>query len=182
MTLIRAYRAVANLPALLVASTLLVVSYLLVASGMQEVQATDVASARLLDLQFTYTPEYVARLMDDLGPEGRLAYVTMIVPDLLLPVALAVTLSLGIAMLLRAVRPSSRWDLLILVPFAAALFDYAENAMTLLGIATYPAPTWVAVLGSIGTTGKWTLLAASLIAVAVLVVVAVRAKVRQRTT
>ena len=114
------------------------------------------ASVRPLDLRFSYSQEQAYTTLLALGDHGRRLYGFVEgTIDVFYPVLYALFLFLLIERLLRGTRP--RWlDLAALVPFAAMVFDWLENAAILAMIARFPRPPGaVATLGSAFTTLKW---------------------------
>ncbi len=82
---------------------------------------------------FGYGPQEAGRLLDALGEEGRVYYLTRQIPlDTLYPALLAMTLIASILFFARRLPGNRLVRTGIAVSLGAALFDYAEN----LGIAS----------------------------------------------
>jgi hypothetical protein len=74
------------------------------------------------------------------GPDGRRLYLTRVSPvDLLIPAAQAIFLAVAISLASRKViSRGSHWQMLNLVPLAAMLADYLENASMIILLLAYP--------------------------------------------
>ena len=96
--------------------------------------------------------------------------------DVVWPLVYTAMLVLVLGWLLRRASASlSRLRLLVLLPVAALVADYAENACTAFVMARWPSTTdLLAALAPVFTAAKWTLLGAAFLAVAVLGLLAVR--------
>ena len=128
------------------------------------------------DSSFWYTPDRLMAWAAAYGPEGRSAYVTArLTFDVVWPLVYTAMLVLVLGWLLRrATAPGSTGRLVLLLPIAALLFDYAENISAAVVMARYPESTPVlAWLAQVFTAGKWTTLTAAFLAVPVAAVAAV---------
>ena len=141
----------------------------------------EVTSAPLLDGRLHgYTVDEARQAVRDYGAEGRRLYRQRTLRlDLVYPVLYAVSFVLMMAIALRRLSAPEWIGLLLLLPVAAAAFDYLENASVLALLAhgpEWPAFDAVADRAAMGTRGKWLLVGLSALAVAGLWIgVAVRA-------
>lgn len=133
----------------------------------------------LIDLKLSYTPEAVFGLIDTYGDEGRAAYrYFTATSDLVFPVAYGLFLSLLVSWLLkRGTRDGSRMRMLNLVPLGAWVFDWLENGFIVTMLTSYPdRSNGIAFLAAFSTAAKWAFSAATIIVLAIAVVLALRAK------
>lgn len=129
------------------------------------------------DTSFWYTADRLYRLAEAYGADGRAAYVRARVTfDVVWPLVYAAMLVLVLGWLLRrSTAPLARWRLLVLLPIAAMVADFAENACTAIVMARYPEATdLLAALAPVFTLAKWVLLIAAFLAVPVLGLLAAR--------
>jgi hypothetical protein len=118
-----------------------------------------------LDLRFSYSPAEVYAALVAYGPAGRDFYVRVdLTADMAYPIIYSLFFSLTITYFLRrqgAVRPVLLR--LALVPFAAMIADYLENACLVALLLSYPARIdTLAQVSSLFTSIKWVLAAVSL--------------------
>ena len=87
-----------------------------------------------------YSAAYVHSLFVALGDQGRYYYLSRQIPiDLVYPALFAVTFALTLAWVFRrAIDPTRRVNLVILVPLAAGLCDYAENTGIIIMLTRFP--------------------------------------------
>lgn len=92
----------------------------------------------IFDMKATgYSSEYAQVLLETLGETGRSYYLTRQLPlDLIYPGVMALTWVLLITLFAR--RLDRRWGSLIIVPIAAAVFDYLENGTIVAMLVTFP--------------------------------------------
>jgi hypothetical protein len=129
------------------------------------------------DSSFWYTRDRLYEMAEAYGADGRSTYVLARVTfDAVWPWVYAVMLVLVLGWLLqRASAPGTFRRMLVLLPLAALVADYLENASTAIVMARWPQTTDVlATLAPVFTAAKWTLLAAAFLAVPVLAVLALR--------
>jgi hypothetical protein len=96
---------------------------------------------KILDmLPAGYNNEYVKKLMEALGQEGRHYYLLRQLPiDLFFPFFFAVSNGLIIAWFIsRLIRPGSNWIYLSYIPLPAGFFDYCENFSIIRILCNYP--------------------------------------------
>ncbi len=94
---------------------------------------------RILDLQPYYTPEMAYRFLDAYQEEGRRVYLSILTADLFYPLAYSSFLALAISWVFRrAFKPENPAQFLNLLPFVAALLDYAENVGVYTLLRHYP--------------------------------------------
>ncbi|MDQ5822958.1 MAG: hypothetical protein M3441_01960 [Chloroflexota bacterium] len=113
-----------------------------------------------LDGRFGYTPELARKMLGAYGTEGRRFYARYeLTLDMVFPAVTALLTNL----LLLACGPSlldnaGFLGVLALLPFAAMLADYLENATVLLMLKRFPGDiASIARLGSIVGRAKWVL-------------------------
>ncbi len=95
----------------------------------------------ILDLMpLGYDVEYVSKLFETLGEEGRSAYLYRQLPvDMVYPLFFAVSYSLLMAFVLKGLgKLDSGWFYLCLLPVLGALGDYAENIGIIGLLQSYP--------------------------------------------
>jgi hypothetical protein len=129
------------------------------------------------DTSLWYSADRLYELAEAYGDDGRAAYVRARVTfDVVWPLVYAAMLALALGWLLRrATAPLARLRVVVLLPIAALLADYAENACTAIVMARWPSTTdLLATLAPVFTAAKWTLLGAAFLAVPVLGLLAVR--------
>jgi hypothetical protein len=123
-------------------------------------------SAPIIDAMFAYTPAQVYELVPAYGEQGRQLYaVTELTADLLYPILYSLLLGVLMTLIFRqAFASASFMQKLRLLPFVAALTDYAENITVVTLLLRYPQKlTGVAWAASLFTTAKWVLAGVSLI-------------------
>ncbi len=136
------------------------------------------------DMRFYSSGDDIVSFLDACGPVGRNAYQNMQLADLVYPaiVGLFLASSLALATKRLSERNSLRW--VAVVPLAATLFDYLENAFAWLAITSYPeAIVTNEVLGlasAAKTSLSWAAGLALLACLAILGVHAVRGRVRRQ--
>jgi hypothetical protein len=142
----------------------------------QAAQAREaVGEAGSPDTSFWYSADRLYALAEAYGEDGRSAYVLARVTfDVVWPLVYTAMLVLVTGWLLRrSFEAGHPARLLVLLPLAALLADYAENLCTAVVMARYPATTPVlAELAGVMTALKWTTLSAAFLVVPVLAVVA----------
>ena len=123
----------------------------------------------LLDETFLYTPAQVSATLTAYGAEGRRIYLAFLLLDLLYPFCYAGALALLLAFTARRLVASGRFPRpLLLVPVAAGIGDWLENAGLLVLVLAYPArPTPLALLAAGVTATKLALVTASVALAAV---------------
>jgi hypothetical protein len=118
-----------------------------------------------LDLRFGYSPDTAYAVMSAYGAGGRRAYLwTELTADVLYPIAYALFLSLSVAYLFERARPGSVVARhATLLPFAALVADYVENAGIIVMLVRYPQRSDPLVrLTSVITCVKWVLFVAAI--------------------
>jgi hypothetical protein len=97
-------------------------------------------NAAILDLQIGYTPEDAYTLLEALGPQGRQAYVAMLlIGDTLFPVSYSLLFAAIAAWLLARVAPPDHWaQKLSLIALIGGISDIAENLSILTMIFAFP--------------------------------------------
>lgn len=126
----------------------------------------------LLDLRFGFTPDQAHKAFLFYGDYGRRGIIIFTgIVDSLYPFVYASLLALSISRLqIRLAINCTKWQLLNVLPFVAALFDLMENSGILLMLQDFPnlcSPlVWATSLVSIL---KWTLLAGCLFIIGFLI-------------
>ena len=129
------------------------------------------------DASFWYSADRLYGFAEAYGADGRAAYVRARVTfDVIWPLVYSAMLVLVLGWLLRrASEPLARLRLLILLPIAALLADYGENACTAIVMVRWPETTdLLAAVAPVFTAAKWALLGTAFLAVPVLGLLAVR--------
>jgi hypothetical protein len=127
------------------------------------------------DSSFFYTRDQLYAFAEAYGADGRSSYVlARITFDVVWPLVYTAALVLVTGWLLRRCTSPGDWlRLVVLLPVAALLADYAENLCTAVVMARWPETTDVlASLAGVCTALKWTTLSLAFLAVPVLAVVA----------
>lgn len=124
------------------------------------------------DQTWFYKPRKLFDMLDKYSPEDREAHVQFIYLDLAYPVIYSLTLAILLASLLPVWLPAlhAKFPYLILLPVAAAIFDYLENLSMLWIVCRYSAnyrPSGLAIFSSAMTIFKLLLLSGTLLLLAV---------------
>lgn len=95
-----------------------------------------------IDTQFYYPPDRLYEIMDDYGEQGRQGYaISHITADLIFPLVYASLFATSISFTFgRAFSRESRWQMLNLAPFGAALIDLLENVTLIILLLAFPMP------------------------------------------
>ena len=129
------------------------------------------------DMRFFTTADGVTQFLDECGPEGRDAYRSMQLVDIFYPAVVGVFLASSLSLAVRRLFPHlgpALW--LVALPLAGAAFDYLENALAWLALASYPDPVVTSNLLGVASAAKTsTSWVAGLTLVAALVALAARA-------
>ena len=90
-----------------------------------------------------YSPEYINALLNQLGVEGRNAYLFQQIPvDMVYPLLFAISWSLVLAWFLKKLnKQNTQVIYLCLLPVLGGLFDYLENIGMIIILSTWPANT-----------------------------------------
>lgn len=135
---------IATLRALIVVGMVFVVfsvlfTYVDVPFGLRRIEKIS-GGVRILDLQPFYTPEMAYQFLEAYKEEGRQVYLNILTADLFYPLLYSSFLALAISWVFRrAFRPENPAQLLNLLPFVAAIIDYAENIGIYTLLRNYPA-------------------------------------------
>lgn len=127
---------------LLLALILLGLGYVVTSSSGPSAELMTLAHGRNVpDAQFWRPAAVLYQQLAVYGQYGRRLYLTHIAPvDVFIPLAQALFLSVTITLVYRrAFASESRWHRLNLLPFAAMMADYLENASLVLLMLIYPA-------------------------------------------
>ena len=113
--------------------------------------------APILDMRPGYTFADIEHLFAVLSGQGRQLYTTLQVLDLILPLALGMTLTLALTGVITRLLPEGHpMEKAVSLPILGMIFDYLENITIATLIASYPnlSPLTVSV-ASIFTQLKW---------------------------
>ncbi len=155
----------ATLPILLVLAVLAALFYFVFFPALLARQPT-LQQTGALDAHLSYTPQQAYQALEAYGPSGRAQYSrAILLLDIIFPVIYTLLLSLLIARgLVHAFPASPRIQLLALLPFAAVLFDWLENASILVLLASFPRRLdGLAAAAGVFTSLKWIILALSVL-------------------
>jgi len=130
----------------------------------------------ILDARLFYTTQDVNQLFAALGDAGRLLYTYHQIADSFFPAAYGITLALALVNSINRISPqASHLRLIVILPFLAALSDYAENSLIATQLASYPALSGgVIMVSAVMTLAKWVLIIVALGAAVVLGLVVIR--------
>jgi hypothetical protein len=113
---------------------------------------------RMIDMETSYTPNQVFKMVATYGDQGRSLYLlTICTADLLFPLNYSLLFALLIIATYRRAFPHGRMvRLMYLAPFITAIFDLLENTGLVILLASYP-QQWVLVaqIAGLFTTLKW---------------------------
>ena len=124
--------------------------------------------ANILDFEFGYTYEKAYDMLTALGAEGRIFYLTKILPmDFLFPLTYMLFYAGFMALFIKRATQKKAYRVLLFIPVLAMLFDWIENIGIIALLKSYPNLPELAVLtasisgmlkfiftvGSIGITG-----------------------------
>jgi hypothetical protein len=87
-----------------------------------------------------YNPEYMNSLLNQLGEEGRNAYLFRQIPvDMVYPLLFAISWSLVLAWLIKKLnKHNTKLIYLSVLPLLAGMFDYLENIGMIIILNSYP--------------------------------------------
>lgn len=137
------------------------------------------------DTSVWYSPDDLYAAAEAWGPEGRAAYVhARVTFAVIWPLVYGTFLLTTLAWVLaRGTASGSRWRWVALLPVVAVALDYAENTCTATVMARYPARTPVlAELAPLFTAGKWLVLSASFLLLAIGLIIDLTARWRARSS
>ena len=143
--------------------------------------------ASILDFEMGYSCEKAFAMLAALGTEGRAFYQTVMLPmDFPFPVVYMLCFASCIALLLKSV-PSEKavkyGKYLLLVPVVAMLSDWAENIGILVMLHGYPdLPAWAVLLASVSGMIKAIFISASILVIALLLILFLHARIRRTLT
>lgn len=139
------------------------------------------------DMRWFTTADGVNQFLDDCGANGRETYRNMQLADIFYPAIVGVflTSSLGLAIRRLSPRPGrALW--LGALPLAAMVFDYLENVLAWLALASYPDPIATTHLLGLASAAKtatsWAAGLLLLAALTAIVVQATRARLARANT
>lgn len=98
------------------------------------------SGAGILDVELFYTAEQAYERLDLLGEQGRMAYLHVLLGDLVYPALLGGLLFVSISLMVRALNPGNlSWHYLVFLPLVNMVFDYCENAALFSLLHAFPA-------------------------------------------
>ena len=118
----------------------------------------------MLDLMFGFSPEQAYTIIAAYGEAGRSgAILFTAIADSLYPFVYAGLLAFAISWFLKGIPiKNSKWQYLNLLPFAALIFDFVENAGIISMLAGYPEQfVNMASMASVAGMLKWTMVVVS---------------------
>ncbi len=133
------------------------------------------------DMRLYTSADGVTEFLDGCGSNGRDAYRNMQLADVFYPTMVGIFLASSMSLAIRRLSPRpGRMIWLVALPIVGAAFDYLENALAWMALASYPDPTVTSHLLGVASAAKTsTSWAAGLTLVAALAAIVVRA-VRSR--
>lgn len=136
-----------------------------------------------IDLQFFYTPEKVASMIEAYGEAGRSTYrLFELTGDILYPIIYTLFFSLLLSWLLqRAFAGDSSVRLLNVVPFGAWLFDLLENLSIVIMLSMYPSTSvLIAWAATLFTIVKWVFAIATIVLIVFAFILAVKNRFKKQ--
>jgi hypothetical protein len=129
------------------------------------------------DMRFFTSADGVTQFLDDCGPIGRNAYRNMQLADIFYPAIVGVFMASTLTLAIRRLSPRRNRILWLgALPLVGSAFDYLENALAWLALASYPEPIATSHLLGIASAAKTTTSwAAGLLLLAAMAAIAVRA-------
>jgi hypothetical protein len=127
---------------------------------------------QMLDLMFGFSPEQAYTIISDYGAAGRSGAIkTTAVADSIYPFVYAGLLALAISWFLNGIPlKSQKWQYLNLLPFAALVFDFIENAGIIIMLGSFPRQMdVVARIASAAGMLKWTMVVISVLALVLVI-------------
>jgi hypothetical protein len=162
------YRRASGVAVAMAAALTLLFALVIVPNFQNRLEALS-GGVSLLDLRLAYSPEQARAMLAAYGAAGRPLYRSFAATgDIVYPVVYATLFALLVSWLfLRGFGPASRWRRLNVLPFAAMLFDWLENAAIIAMLKAYPdVPDSLIRLGSAFTGLKWAVGGLSILLVA----------------
>ena len=128
---------------------------------------------RILDMRLSYGPEEANELFEELGAEGRRAYLMLhLIPDMLFPISYALAFAFTSAWFLVRLLPVDhplQW--LSLTPLISGMADILENLSLAVVNASYPTRIdWLTDIASVLTMVKFGLMPVGVVLLSVMVV------------
>ena len=114
-------------------------------------------TAGIIALQLAFTPEKFTLVLNSWGEQGVQTLVNTMWLDFIFPLAYAVFFSGSLACFLRE-KTAGKTNLIIFLPFAAALLDYLENILHLVIVGSQPYKLVLVLPASLAALIKWVLL------------------------
>ncbi|GAC1501810.1 MAG: hypothetical protein NVS2B14_14400 [Chamaesiphon sp.] len=117
-----------------------------------------------LDFQFWYSPERAYEMLEEYGEKGRKLYaLSVLTLDFVFPIIYSLFFAVILTLLLRySVSDESFWKNVRFLPFAAMLSDWLENFGIFIMLTQPKRLETVAILSSIFTSIKWTLISTTI--------------------
>jgi hypothetical protein len=123
----------------------------------------------ILDIRFGYAPDTLFEIAAGLGERGRQFYaLSELTADLIYPLLYSSFFSLLLARLIQRAFPGrAGWRQLALLPLAALVCDYGENAALATILLGFPGTMPLAPIASLLTTAKWIFGGTSILMIAI---------------
>jgi len=135
----------------------------------------------MIDMNFFNSPEEILYYLINLGKFGRSNYFYLLVIDLILLVVLCVLQSTLIMKLLKGIARREQFQWLVTLPFLRSGADLFETLSYMILVKKFPETSNFALYtGSIFTTIKWVFMAATLLALVILIFINIRNTLRER--
>ena len=107
------------------------------------------------DMRFFTTADGVTQFLDGCGSTGRDAYRNLQLADIFYPAIVGIFLASSLSLAIRRLSPRPGGALwLVALPLVAAGFDYLENALAWLALASYPSPTFTSHFLGVASAAK----------------------------
>ena len=137
--------------------------------------------ANILDFEFGYSNEGAYQMLTALGADGRIFYLTQILPmDFLLPLSYMLFYVSIIALLIKHSGRHRYYCFLLCIPVLAAVSDWIENIGIISMLRNYPIlPVWAVVSASCAGIIKTVCTMGSIAAIGMLLCIFIYRKIRK---
>ena len=137
--------------------------------------------ANILDLELGYTYDEAYQILTALGTEGRIFYLTKIIPiDFVFPFIYMLFFTSWIALLIKHITDKKWCKYLLFVPVFAMLFDWIENMSIIVLLHSYPnLSAWAVFTASTVGILKMILSMGSIAIIGILIVIFIVKRIRK---
>jgi len=136
---------------------------------------------KMLDMNYLNTPGEITSYLTAIGEFGRSKYLYLLSIDLILIIVLCVLQSTLIMKLLKGIARREQFQWLVTLPFLRSGADLFETLSYMILVKKFPETSNFALYtGSIFTTIKWVFMAATLLALVILIFINIRNTLRER--